>query len=114
VRSAMVDQLPSFSVTSSALPKYAVRPLGPAPLPPPDALAIDHATARMNAHAWRWSTCGPLRPVRDWAICSHSIMLHLDQNTKELDPGSQPTDKACTNVLTVPNRTHGTQPYSQP
>ena len=31
MRSAMVDQLPSFSVTSSALPKYAVPPLGPAP-----------------------------------------------------------------------------------
>ena len=29
VRSAMVDQLPSFSVTSSALPKYAVPPWAP-------------------------------------------------------------------------------------
>ena len=68
-------------------------PMGPGPpcpWAPPDALAI---MQRRDAHAWRWSTCGPLRAVRDWAICSHSIMLHLDQNTKELDPGSQPTDK---------------------
>ena len=47
MRSAMVDQLPSFSVTSSALPKYAVRPLGPAPPCPwaPPAIMRRHECA---------------------------------------------------------------------
>jgi hypothetical protein len=50
VRSAMVDQLPSFSVTSSALPKYAVRPIGPRPALPVGSPRRMHSRSIMQRH----------------------------------------------------------------